>query len=299
MRLAAATTCLLAAAALSGCTHLQLTRNTAMTATTVTSIQYRMVLDNIATMACEPGALPAHVRLADGTVQISNQVGFGQSGGFTWFRGGDFGIERYGPFGSTRVSEQWGTDAVEDPIQLWELQSLYRRVLGLPTLCEPNFIADAIRLRAQKRAKDSTNSSSKSDSDDDSSLVAPQAESIASGVPAAESDDDAPPRPPELVAARSAMPGADDEPASESTDQSNGRAHIPSADEFEVPVGWFRMGRKCDVPKNACYVGHHRDRYAWVTAEGVEGLSQFTLAILTVTKLEKSAAGKSSLMFTP
>jgi hypothetical protein len=87
---------MLAALACSGCTHRQLTRNTALTATTVNSIEYRMVLDNIAMMSCEPGNLPSHVRLADGTVQISNQAGFGDAGGFSALRGTGFGFEQWG-----------------------------------------------------------------------------------------------------------------------------------------------------------------------------------------------------------
>ena len=49
-----------------------------------------------------------------------------------------------------------------------------------------------------------------------------------------------------------------------------------------VPVGWYCSGRKCDVPKTACYVGHYCDVYVWVMPEGVDGLTRFTLAILDI-----------------
>jgi hypothetical protein len=49
-----------------------------------------------------------------------------------------------------------------------------------------------------------------------------------------------------------------------------------------VPAGWLHAGCEADVPGDACYVGHAGDRYAWVTAEGVAGLSQVTLAILDI-----------------
>jgi hypothetical protein len=47
-----------------------------------------------------------------------------------------------------------------------------------------------------------------------------------------------------------------------------------------LPRGWYHVGRKHDVPKDACYVGHDCNTYAWVTAEGLDGLSRFTLAII-------------------
>src|SRR6185437_16008908 len=51
----------------------------------------------------------------------------------------------------------------------------------------------------------------------------------------------------------------------------------------EIPVGWFHVGRKCDVPQCACYVGRHCDTYVWVTSEGMNGLSRFTLIVLAIT----------------
>jgi hypothetical protein len=48
------------------------------------------------------------------------------------------------------------------------------------------------------------------------------------------------------------------------------------------PPGWLGVGEKCDVPKNACYVGHYRHTYVWVTPDGIGGLTQVTLAILNI-----------------
>ena len=50
--------------------------------------------------------------------------------------------------------------------------------------------------------------------------------------------------------------------------------------ECEVPTGWFMVGGKKDVPKDACHVGHHCGTYVWVMPEGVEGLTRFTMNIL-------------------
>ena len=124
-----------------GCTHHSLTRNTVQTTTTVMDIQYRSVLANFAMMSRHPEALPNHVHLADGVVQINDRAGIGQAGGFTTFGGADFGIERIGPSGQRLVTEQWGTDATTDPERLYDLQSLYRVAMALPPLPIPNAIA--------------------------------------------------------------------------------------------------------------------------------------------------------------
>jgi hypothetical protein len=50
--------------------------------------------------------------------------------------------------------------------------------------------------------------------------------------------------------------------------------------ECELPTGWFMVGGKKDVPKDACHVGHHCGTYVWVMPDGVEGLTRFTMNIL-------------------
>jgi hypothetical protein len=94
-------------------------------------IQYRTVLMNVALLSCHPEALPSHIDLADGVVQVSDEASFGTGGGFTT-AGTPFGLDQSGPAGSRQVSEQWGTDAVTDPRQVTALQDLYRAALGLP-----------------------------------------------------------------------------------------------------------------------------------------------------------------------
>ena len=69
--------------------------------------------------------------------------------------------------------------------------------------------------------------------------------------------------------------------------------------EANVPTGWYCVGRKQDVPKNACFVGHYCDRYVWVMPAGVEGLSEFTLIVLALTELTPRQQTQSrGLVFT-
>jgi hypothetical protein len=50
--------------------------------------------------------------------------------------------------------------------------------------------------------------------------------------------------------------------------------------EVLIPRGWYWVGKKHDVPKDACYVGHHCQTYVWVMHDNVGGLSRFTLTVL-------------------
>jgi hypothetical protein len=47
-----------------------------------------------------------------------------------------------------------------------------------------------------------------------------------------------------------------------------------------LPTGWFHAGCKKDVPRDACYVAHYCDAYVWVTPDGLEGLTRFTMTVI-------------------
>jgi hypothetical protein len=46
--------------------------------------------------------------------------------------------------------------------------------------------------------------------------------------------------------------------------------------------GWLCSGSKCDVPKDACYVGRYGKAYVWVPPKGVDSLTRLTLGILDI-----------------
>ena len=50
--------------------------------------------------------------------------------------------------------------------------------------------------------------------------------------------------------------------------------------DYYPPRGWYGVGSKKDVPKDACYVGCHGCTYVWVTPEGMNGLATFTMGAL-------------------
>ncbi len=57
--------------------------------------------------------------------------------------------------------------------------------------------------------------------------------------------------------------------------------------EYFPPRGWYGVGCKKDVPKDACYVGRYCDTYVWVLPGGMNSLSLFTMGALDL------ATGKS------
>jgi hypothetical protein len=58
--------------------------------------------------------------------------------------------------------------------------------------------------------------------------------------------------------------------------------YLGESDRLEcyIPRGWFHVGSKKDVPKEACYVAHCGGVYVWVPPEGMEGLTRFTMTVI-------------------
>jgi hypothetical protein len=50
--------------------------------------------------------------------------------------------------------------------------------------------------------------------------------------------------------------------------------------DYYPPRGWYGVGSKKDVPKDACYVGCHGCTYVWVTPAGMNELATFTMGAL-------------------
>jgi hypothetical protein len=57
--------------------------------------------------------------------------------------------------------------------------------------------------------------------------------------------------------------------------------HLDVLDD-PIPMGWLGVGPRGCVPRGACYSAHCGDTYAWVTADQMPQLSQFTLVLLDI-----------------
>ncbi len=83
----------------------------------------------------------------------------------------------------------------------------------------------------------------------------------------------------------------EDEPTEFVSDQDTHHLLYISA----LKPGWFGVGRKRDVPRNACYVGCYCDTYVWVPPENVESLTRLTLADRRIA----CSAGLAAPILTP
>lgn len=70
--------------------------------------------------------------------------------------------------------------------------------------------------------------------------------------------------------------------------QAHYRRAVRGSTHGEPDWSWLKIGCKRDVPKQACYVGHHGQVYVWIEPAGIGGLSELTLAILDVATHEDS-----------
>jgi hypothetical protein len=61
---------------------------------------------------------------------------------------------------------------------------------------------------------------------------------------------------------------------------------LRGAAEGDPAFGWLKVGRKEQLPKQVSYLGRHENTVAWVERDGVEGLSDLTLAILDIATRE-------------
>jgi len=254
---------------LSGCTNRQLARSMVSQASTVMDIQYQMVLDNIAMIECNPSALPWHVRINDGVVQVNDQGGIAGLG-VQWGASPNF---TRGPQASRSVTEQWGADAVTNPRIVKKLQDVYREVAGLPPDPDPLFFQ--FRLDAQS-SNEPHRDRNKAITDNDTG------------------QEELPPG--KLAASDKSYAGPGHAENQDASDEKSKQAI--TWPEFEIPTGWFHVGHKCDVPHNACYVGSHCDCYVWVTRDGLADFSRFSLIILAITSTQTRDIANHQLTFT-
>jgi hypothetical protein len=239
-----------------GCTHRQLSRSIIHQASTIVTVEYQMVLDNLAMYTASPELLPWHVRISDGTVQVNDEGGLSELG-VQW--GSTPGFTQ--ALRAVRsVTEQWGAHPVTDPLVVKTLQDAYRQAVGLPPLPDPGLLAQSSTSvpTAGSAAGPATGDETAAIASDETREELPPAGAAASEKVAA-------------GAVGSELPY-------------DGAPLALLRDKIDVPVGWFRVGRKCDVPKEACFVGHYCDHYVWVMPEHVEDLSHFTLIVLGITK---------------
>ena len=252
-----------------GCTSRHLCQRTVNQGRTLPELQYQQVLNNLAQFAVNPSALPWHVNLKEGTSQVTDSL----SGGALVDLGPPASTEPQ-LFGSRTVVAQWGMAPVTDAIELRLLRVAYRRAHGFPDMPSPEFLDELVHeLKDQFAANaDLRNESelfygfhgkaSHTARDLDARIVT--------------TNDD-------TVCGPAAPPG-ERSPLARNVCR---KVDSIQRDLAQVQSGWFHVGRRRDVPKDACYVGRCGACFVWVGPDGIDGLTEFTLTVLKFSSLIK------------
>jgi hypothetical protein len=286
---------------LSGCTEVQLRHSTVGAASTLTDLQYQQVLNNLAMFCEDPAALPWHVNLQNGAVQVNDagsvgtiaQTDLGHT--FTW-----------SPYftGTRSIVSQWSTIPVTDETTLQLLRLAYQ--IAISYRADHDLDSDlAIDLAHTLKNQTATNA--------DISLATDLFDSL---MKAYRSDDEKDLK--KLMYAYKATEDAiltvNDEDFLVPIDDSKYVFKSALAREVtrqvndirrtyrDIPTGWFGCGKKRDIPKDACFIGKYGNCYAWVCPEHRTELAAFTLTVLnlaTVVKETQVVAAPSGVAFSP
>ena len=257
-----------------GCADTQLRYTTVRQVRTLTDLQYRMVLENLAEMADNPGAMPWHASINGGAAQIADT---GQ-GLFTVginahaLARNNFTTITPATQVARTVVQQWTLVPVTEGDTLRLLRIAYRRALGSPEMPGGELLDDLAHdlkkiiavtedLRTETVLFYQDKFVHKKHNFD---AVSTDTDSTVGDQPFFE-------------------PGSVEPSLARKTPLAREVAHEVNdiIEELQkIHPGWYGCGRKHDVPKGACYVAHHGDVYVWVCPSGVDGLTQFTLSIL-------------------
>ena len=269
---------------LSGCTAGRLRQRTINQGASLPALQYQQVLDNLAQFAAQPDSLPWHVNLKEGTSQVTDSLSGGAAIDIgppvAWF-----------PqlLGSRTAVAQWGMAPVIDATELRLLRIAYRRADGAAR----HAIAPVPR-RAVHELKNQF--ASNADLRNESELFFEYQSRAHRTFRDLES-------PCAHDQRRLSLPSAD-----ASVDRSPLAANVCQKIEMiqddlaEIRPGWFHVGSKHDVPKDACYVGRCGTHFVWVGADGVDQLTEFTLTVLKISSLIKETEtliSPGSVKFSP
>jgi hypothetical protein len=292
---------ILSVLAFSGCANVQLKVSTLRSASTLTELQYQQVLDNLAMYCDDPTALPWHVNLQNGAVQIADAGSLGTiaqtdlSHAFTW-----------SPYftGTRSIVTQWSTNPVTDDTTLRLLRLAYQ--IAISYRAERDLDPDlALDLAHNLKNQTATNA--------DISLDTNLFDSILKTYDPIDSKDLT-----KLLKqydeARDSILDTNDQDFLAPGDRTKylfrtalarevARQVDDVKDQYKnIPTGWFGSGKKRDVPRDACFVGHYGNCYTWVCPEHRSELAEFTLTILNLASVVKPTqviAAPSGVAFSP
>ena len=267
-----------------GCTVGRLRQRTINQGNTLPELQYQQVLDNLAQFAENPSALPWHVNLREGTSQVTDSL----SGGALVDLGPPASTQPQ-LFGSRTVVAQWGMSPVIDATELNLLRVAYRRAFGISEMPTPEFLDE---LAHELKDQFASNADLRNESElfyEYHGLSSHSARQLDANVITANDD---------MICSQPPVTG-ERSPLVRNVCR---KIDLIQRDLARIESGWFHVGRKRDVPKDACYIGRSGHTYAWVSADGREQLTQFTLTALKLSALIKETQtliNPGSVKFSP
>jgi hypothetical protein len=268
---------LLALLASEGCTAAQLRITTLNQGSTLSDIQYQMVLRNLGTFAENPSAVPWHVSITLGTSQVTD-AGTGHIGLLWSFpRHTIDQLFTFNPTASASrtVVQQWSTNPIVHTDALKLLQMAYRRAFGSVEMPDAKLLDDLTHdLKKQVLSTEDLRTETVLFYQSQYAKLQKSYDALRRGTSSTVGEQSVIPSrggPDPLLDIRSPL-------AREVTREVNDIVE----DLESIPTGWFGVGGKHDVPKNACYVAREGKIYVWVTPDHRADLSKFTMVILDI-----------------
>jgi len=260
-----------------GCTASQLRITTLNQGSTITDMQYEMILRNLVTFADNPSAIPWHLSVTQGTSQVAD-AGTGHLGLLWSFPRTTINqLFQLSPTAtaSRTIVQQWSTNPIVHTDALRLLQLAYRRAYGSEEMPDAKLLDDVANdikkqilstedLRTETSLFYQSQYAKLERSYDALRRKTNSTVGEQTVVPAGEGPDP-------LIDTRSPL-------AREVAREVNDIIE----DLRAIPAGWFGVGGKHDIPKNACYVARDGKVYVWVTPERRADLSKFTMTILDI-----------------
>lgn len=267
--------CVLAASA--GCTSGQLRTATLNQGSTLADFQYQMVLRNLATFAANPSVIPWHLSIMSGTAQVAD-AGTAHSYAlpqFSALRPGRWVEWESGVSGSRTIVEQWTTNPIIHTDALKLMQMGYRRALGFPDMPDQKLLDDLTHdIKQQISSTEDLRSETVLFYQSQYNKLKQSYDSLRHATSSTVGEQ-------RIMAG----PGESDVAADRQTPLAREVAREVNdiLDDLQsIPTGWFGVGCKRDVPRDACYVACSGKVYVWVTRDHCAELSQFTMALLDI-----------------
>ena len=239
--------------------------------------QYQMILRNLASFAANPSAIPWHMSIMSGTAQVAD-AGTARSDflpQFSAFRASRWLEWGPGVSGSRTVVQQWSTNPIIHTNALKVLQMAYRRAFGSGEMPDKNLLEDVAHdLKKQITSTEDLRTETALFYQSQFAKLKQSYDAVRTGTHSTVGDQRIVP---------------DAEAADLEIDRKTPLAREVArevsdlVDDLQtIPTGWFGVGSRRDVPRDACLVAHEGKVYVWVTSENRDDLSKFTMAVLDI-----------------